>query len=68
MFSSRSPWAILPSLVALSLALLVYPALVAPYASSAFAADPPRSSNGFTDVIQWDNYTLFLHNHRMFVQ
>ncbi|KAI0693625.1 glycoside hydrolase superfamily [Cerioporus squamosus] len=31
------------------------------------AADPPRKSNGFTDVVTWDNYTVFLHNHRMFL-
>ncbi|KAI0738818.1 glycoside hydrolase superfamily [Daedaleopsis nitida] len=27
--------------------------------------DPPRKSNGLTDVVQWDNYTLFLHERRM---
>ena len=32
------------------------------------AADPPRQSNGFTDVVTWDNYTVFLHDHRMFIQ
>ncbi|KAI0326223.1 hypothetical protein GY45DRAFT_1382198 [Cubamyces sp. BRFM 1775] len=31
------------------------------------ATDPPRKSNGLTDVVQWDNYTLFLHNQRMFL-
>ncbi|KAI0694023.1 glycoside hydrolase superfamily [Cerioporus squamosus] len=31
------------------------------------AADPPRKSNGFTDVVTWDNYTVFLHDHRMFL-
>ncbi|KAI0374491.1 hypothetical protein BV20DRAFT_1033302 [Pilatotrama ljubarskyi] len=28
------------------------------------AADPPRKSNGLTDVVQWDNYTLFVHSQR----
>ncbi|TFK90360.1 glycoside hydrolase family 35 protein [Polyporus arcularius HHB13444] len=31
------------------------------------AADPPRHSNGFTNVVTWDNYTVFLHDHRMFL-
>ncbi|RDX44129.1 hypothetical protein OH76DRAFT_1446217 [Lentinus brumalis] len=31
------------------------------------AADPPRQSNGFTNVVTWDNYTVFLHDHRMFL-
>ena len=35
--------------------------------SAALAADPPRKSNGLTDVVQWDNYTLFLHDQRMFL-
>ncbi|KAM5536288.1 hypothetical protein V8D89_010065 [Ganoderma adspersum] len=29
--------------------------------------DPPRQSTGYTDVVQWDNYTLFLHNQRLFL-
>ena len=32
------------------------------------AVDPPRKSNGFTDVVQWDNYTLFIHGQRIFLQ
>ena len=35
--------------------------------SVTLAAEPPRKSNGLTDVVQWDNYTLFLHDQRMFV-
>ncbi|KAI1789917.1 glycoside hydrolase superfamily, partial [Ganoderma leucocontextum] len=31
------------------------------------AADPPRQSTGFTDVVQWDKYTLFLHDQRLFL-
>ena len=35
--------------------------------STTLAVDPPRKSNGLTDVVQWDNYTLFLHEQRMFL-
>ncbi|KAM5541244.1 hypothetical protein V8D89_005173 [Ganoderma adspersum] len=28
---------------------------------------PPRQSTGYTDVVQWDNYTLFLANQRLFL-
>ncbi|TBU22169.1 glycoside hydrolase superfamily [Dichomitus squalens] len=35
--------------------------------SAVVAANPPRQSNGFTDVVQWDNYTLFLHDQRLFI-
>ena len=37
------------------------------FLATAWAADPPRKSDGLTDVVQWDNYTLFLHNQRMFL-
>lgn len=30
--------------------------------------DPPRNSTGLTDVVQWDNYTLFIHGQRIFLQ
>lgn len=30
--------------------------------------DPPRNSTGLTDVVQWDNYTLFVHGQRIFLQ
>lgn len=33
----------------------------------ALASDPPRKSNGLSEVVQWDNYTLFLHDQRMFL-
>ena len=32
------------------------------------AADPPHQSTGFTDIVQWDNYTLFLRDQRLFLQ
>lgn len=28
-------------------------------------AEPPRKSNNLTDVVQWDNYTLFVNNQRI---
>ncbi|KAK7688664.1 hypothetical protein QCA50_008202 [Cerrena zonata] len=30
-------------------------------------SDPPRNSTGLTDVVQWDNYTLFVHDQRIFL-
>ncbi|KAH9849470.1 glycoside hydrolase superfamily [Lenzites betulinus] len=33
----------------------------------AFASDPPRKSNSLSEAVQWDNYTLFLHDQRMFL-
>ena len=32
------------------------------------AQDPPRQSNGLTDIVQWDSYSLFVHNQRVFLQ
>ncbi|KAI0738816.1 glycoside hydrolase superfamily [Daedaleopsis nitida] len=55
----KASWAVVPSLLALCLTLLVWPVVI--------AADPPRQTNGFTDIVQWDNYTVFLHNHRIFL-
>ncbi|OCH94229.1 hypothetical protein OBBRIDRAFT_789567 [Obba rivulosa] len=31
------------------------------------ATDPPRKSDNFTEVVQWDNYTVFLNDQRMFL-
>ncbi|KAI8986121.1 glycoside hydrolase superfamily [Trametes punicea] len=67
-------WA-LPALLSLCLVLLTWPATTQ---TSAFAtdgastrlaarADPPRKDDGFTDVVQWDNYTIFLHGQRVFL-
>ena len=44
------------------------PALSVSLGTRSAAAEPPRESNGLTDVVQWDNYTLFLHDQRMFLQ
>ncbi len=30
-------------------------------------AEPPRKTNGYTDVVTWDNYTLWIHNQRVFL-
>ncbi|KIJ53974.1 glycoside hydrolase family 35 protein [Sphaerobolus stellatus SS14] len=30
-------------------------------------ADPPRHSTSLTNVVQWDNYTLFVNNQRIFL-
>ncbi|TBU36471.1 glycoside hydrolase superfamily [Dichomitus squalens] len=30
-------------------------------------ADPVRRSNGYSDIVQWDNYTLWIHNQRIFL-
>ncbi|KAL4244519.1 glycosyl hydrolase 35 family protein [Abortiporus biennis] len=30
-------------------------------------ADPPRNSTGLTDAVQWDNYTLFVNDQRIFL-
>ncbi|CDO72277.1 Glycoside Hydrolase Family 35 protein [Trametes cinnabarina] len=67
-------WA-LPAILSLCLVLLTWPASVQTNASVArdtvnhLAArvDPPRKDDGFTEVVQWDNYTLFLHGQRLFL-
>ena len=53
---------------ALSLLGLILASLSANVASQAPLADPPRKSNGLTDVVQWDNYTLFIDGQRIFLQ
>jgi hypothetical protein len=30
--------------------------------------EPPRNSTGLTDVVSWDNYTLWLRDQRVFIQ
>ena len=37
-------------------------------ATQTLLAAPPRKSNGLTDVVQWDNYSLFVHDQRIFLQ
>lgn len=62
-------WRACPLLLTL-LSIVLNPFLgcdVASAQSATLVTDPPRRSNGLTDVVQWDNYTLFLHNQRMFL-
>ena len=56
------------SLWPLLLVLLIGSTPKASAQSATVPAEPPRKSNGLTDVVQWDNYTLFLHNQRMFLK
>ncbi|KAI0352573.1 hypothetical protein OH77DRAFT_1523159 [Trametes cingulata] len=67
-------WAI--ALFALCLVLFTGPATIGTRASDTVEtlsarlgarADPPRKDDGYTDVVQWDNYTLFLHGQRFFL-
>ena len=37
-------------------------------ATNTLLAEPPRKSNGLTEVVQWDNYSLFVHDQRIFLQ
>ena len=55
-------WA-LPAILTFCLVLLTWP-LTTP----SRAVDPPRKSTGYSDVVQWDNYTLWIHNQRVFLQ
>lgn len=66
-------WA-LPALLSLTIVLFSGP-ITARVATSLEAsesllsnAEPPRKSTGLSDVVQWDNYTLFLHDQRVFIQ
>ena len=59
--SSWVHYALLASSVAL-------PALAGSVSTRAASADPPRESNGLTDVVQWDNYSLVLKGQRVFLQ
>ena len=71
-------WA-LSALVSLALVLSAWPSALRTQASDirsndipnlAFAAssDPPRQSTNFSTVVQWDNYSLFLNDQRIFLQ
>lgn len=71
-----SPWA-LPALLSLVLVVFTAPltrttGAVKPRGANAFQdlvadADPPRKSDNYTDAVQWDNYTLFLNDQRVFL-
>ncbi|KAI0747487.1 glycoside hydrolase superfamily [Fomes fomentarius] len=69
LFSLSFPWSrglLCSTVVTLLASLLVHPLGVRTQ-SLTLAADPPRKSNGLTDVVQWDNYTLFVHDQRLFL-
>lgn len=59
-------WA-LSAVVSLSLVLLTWPAKLQTRAQSS-NPEPPRHSTNLTDVVQWDNYTLWLQGQRIFLQ
>ncbi|KZT69507.1 glycoside hydrolase family 35 protein [Daedalea quercina L-15889] len=71
-----SPWA-LPALLSLVLVVLTAPLTkssraVKPRNANAFRslvarADPPLQSDNYTDFVQWDNYTLFVNDQRVFL-
>ena len=55
------------ALLVLSLVLSAIPVSLS-IGSATLLADPPRKSNGLTDVVQWDNYSLFVNDQRIFLQ
>lgn len=70
-------WAF-PALLAVCLVLLTWPLSRTADATKLFtehtraasvpaASDPPRQSDNYTTVVQWDNYTIFLNDQRMFL-
>ncbi|KAI0687065.1 glycoside hydrolase superfamily [Earliella scabrosa] len=54
-------WA-LPALLTFCIVLLSSPLTIL-----TGAAEPPRKTNGYTDVVTWDNYTLWVHDQRVFL-
>ncbi|KAH9831459.1 glycoside hydrolase superfamily [Rhodofomes roseus] len=77
MLSQRfSSWA-LPALLSLVLVVLTGPLTKSASAVKlrnadaiqdlAARADPPRQSDNYTEAVQWDNYTIFLNDQRMFL-
>ncbi|THH31612.1 hypothetical protein EUX98_g2597 [Antrodiella citrinella] len=63
----------LPAIISLIIVLLGWPATARSTVSSVTAsesvvlAEPPRNSTGLTDAVQWDNYTLFINDQRIFI-
>ena len=60
-------WA-LSALISLSLVLLTWPGKLQTRAQVSSDSEPPRQSTNLTDVVQWDNYTLWLQGQRVFLQ
>ncbi|KAI0092324.1 glycoside hydrolase superfamily [Irpex rosettiformis] len=71
-------WA-LSALVSLALVLVTWPATLGTRASDLLqgdvpnlavqvaSSDPPRHSTNFSTAVQWDNYSLFLNDQRIFL-
>ena len=57
-----SPW------VPRALLFLSFVLAAIPVSLSIGSTTPPRKSNGLTDVVQWDNYSLFVNDQRIFLQ
>ncbi|KIJ30189.1 glycoside hydrolase family 35 protein [Sphaerobolus stellatus SS14] len=61
------------ALLSFSLVLLSWPLFSFGTSSShslsfqTLLTDPPRQSTNLTDAVQWDNYTLFINNQRIFL-
>lgn len=73
MSKSRFSWKF-PALLSLAIVLLSWPVTLPgatwsplDIAARTALADPPRQSNNLTDVVQWDNYTLFVNDQRIFL-
>lgn len=69
---------VLSALVSLALVLVTWPATFGIRATSlkeskpnlavAASTEPPRQSTNFSTAVQWDNYSLFLNDQRIFLQ
>lgn len=66
-------WA-LPALLSLIVVLFTWPTTarvardsIAESRSNVRVAEPPRNSTGLSDAVQWDNYTLFINDQRVFI-
>lgn len=66
----------LSAVLSLGLVLLTWPATLQCATSSVsnpisnpknVLADSPRQSNNLTDVVQWDNHSIFVKNQRIFL-
>lgn len=67
--TGRFSWT-LPALLSLGLVLLTWPLHGSTFSiprQREVQADPPRQSNNLTNVVQWDNYSLFVNNQRIFL-
>ena len=70
---SRISWTF-PAILSLCLVLLSWPISLRSVATSPADTtaprslmEPPRQSTNLTDVVQWDNYTLFVNDQRIFL-